>query len=281
MPLNSTHVEVSITGMIADVTVKQEYVNVGKKAIEALYVFPASTRAAVYAMSMRINNRVIEAEIRERKKARAEYEQAQKEGKRASLLEEERPNVFQMNVANIMPGDTIFVEMKYTETLIPTHGEYQFVYPTVVGPRYQSPTSGKKSADNFVASPYLKQGKKAPFHFGFKMRIAAGMAIQHIASQTHKLQIEPENEGASYVYLDESEANPANRDIIIRYDLRGKEINSGLMLYNHGDEQFFLATLAAASKREQHRNSRQRICIYCRCFGFYDRFSIRGIQKTD
>jgi len=97
-------------------------------------VFPTSTRAAVHAMKMTIGTRIITAKIEERKKAREDYEKAKSEGKTASLLEQQRPNVFQMNVANILPGDEIKVELSYTELLAPEDNVYEFVYPTVVDP---------------------------------------------------------------------------------------------------------------------------------------------------
>ena len=122
LPLKATSVKTDIVGSIADVTVSQVYVNTGKHPLEAIYTFPMSTRAAVYAMQMRIGNRRITAKIEEKKKARADYEKAKQEGKRASLLEQSRPNVFTMNVSNIMPGDTIEVELRYTELLVPENG---------------------------------------------------------------------------------------------------------------------------------------------------------------
>jgi len=120
LPLKSTSVKVNISGVIADVVVTQVYQNEGKKPLEAIYIFPASTRAAVYGMKMTIGERTITAQIREREAARREYEQARQAGKSASLLEQQRPNVFQMNVANILPSDVIKVELKYTELLVPT-----------------------------------------------------------------------------------------------------------------------------------------------------------------
>src|SRR5688572_24303396 len=91
-------------------------------------------------MKMIIGERTIEAKIKERQNAQREYEAAKQEGKRASLLQQHRPNVFQMNVANIQPGDTVEVELKYTELLVPEEGTYEFVYPTVAGPRYADST---------------------------------------------------------------------------------------------------------------------------------------------
>ncbi len=136
LPLKDTRVEVVITGVIADVTVRQVYENHGARPIHARYVFPASTRAAVYAMTMTVGDVRIVARIKEREKARQEFDAAKREGKSASLLEQSRPNVFTMNVANVLPGDTIAVELKYTELLVPTDKVYEFAYPTVVGPRY-------------------------------------------------------------------------------------------------------------------------------------------------
>ncbi len=116
LPLKSTQVDVKVSGVIADVRVTQRYRNEGSTPIEARYVFPASTRAAVTAMTMRIGDRVVQAQIREKQAARREYEGAKREGKSASLLEQHRPNVFQMSIANVMPGDEIAVDLRYSET---------------------------------------------------------------------------------------------------------------------------------------------------------------------
>ena len=138
LPLKGTTVDVRIAGVIADVTVTQHYRNEGQRPIEAKYVFPGSTRAAVHAMTVRLGERQIVAQIREKQRARLEYEGAKREGRTTALLEQERPNVFSMNVANILPGDDVRVELKYTELIAPDAGAYRFVFPTVVGPRYRS-----------------------------------------------------------------------------------------------------------------------------------------------
>ena len=137
-------VDVKVSGVIADVRVTQRYRNEGSQPIEARYVFPASTRAAVTALTMRVGDRVVKAQIREKQAARREYEGAKQAGKSASLLEQQRPNVFQMSIANLMPGDTLEVELRYAETIVPTDGLYRFEFPTVVGPRYNG-TPGRES----------------------------------------------------------------------------------------------------------------------------------------
>src|SRR5216110_1981242 len=138
LPLKDTRVEIAVSGVIADVKVLQTYRNEGSRPINASYVFPASTRAAVYAMRMRMGDQVIVAKIKEREAARNDFETAKQEGKSASLLEQNRPNVFSMSLANIMPQEQIEIELRYTELLVPTDGIYEVVFPTVVGPRYFS-----------------------------------------------------------------------------------------------------------------------------------------------
>ncbi|GAH63453.1 unnamed protein product, partial [marine sediment metagenome] len=135
-PLLKTEAKVNIAGIMAEVKLTQAYKNDGKKTIEAIYVFPLGTKSAIHAMKMKIGNRVIEAKIEERERAQKIYERAKDEGKVTSLLEQKRPNVFQMKVANIMPGDVVEVVVSYTEILVPEKGIYEFVFPTVVGPRY-------------------------------------------------------------------------------------------------------------------------------------------------
>src|SRR5205814_4582237 len=106
-----------------------------------------------------LHDKKIVAKIEEKERAKQEFDKAKQEGKSASLLEQSRPNVFSMNVANVMPRDTIAVELKYTELLVPTDGRYELVYPTVVGPRYSStPASIATDEDAFVRSPYLHEG---------------------------------------------------------------------------------------------------------------------------
>lgn len=244
LPLKSTSAQVNIAGIIADVTVKQEYRNEGKSPIEAIYVFPASTRAAVYSMTMTIGERVIKAVIKEKEQARKDYEQAKQQGKSASLLEQQRPNVFQMNVANIMPGDLIKVEMRYTELLVPENGVYEFVYPTVVGPRYSNkPACTTPENDKWVANPYTKEGENPMYTFDIKINLNAGMPVKDARCNSHDLDIRYTSADKVVASLKPGNEYSGNRDVIFQYRLQGDAINSGLLLYKGETENFFLAML--------------------------------------
>jgi Ca-activated chloride channel family protein len=251
LPLLSTTADVKILGVIADVTVKQVYKNNGKKPLEAVYTFPASTRAAVYAMTMKIGKRIIKAEVQTRKQARETYEQAKQEGRSASLLEEQRPNVFQMNVANILPGDTITVELKYTELLIPEDGVYEFVYPTVVGPRYSNKSKENVAAeDEFVETPYTHEGDKSFYDFDIDVTINAGMPLSEVYSLSHKVAVDysGNNKMKALINLESGQKKSGNKDFVLRYSLAGDRINTGLLLSRGEKENFFLLMLQPPKK---------------------------------
>jgi len=241
LPLKNTSASVNISGVIADVRVKQVYVNTGKHALEAVYIFPGSTRAAVYAMSMTIGNRKLMAKIKEKEKARQEYEQAKSEGKTATLLEQKRPNIFQMNVANILPGDTISVDLQYTELLVPVSGTYEFVYPTVVGPRYsETPDDDLHAQEQWIENPYHLEGVPPMYTFKFDATLNTGVPIQRVTSPSHKVDIQFNTDNSAVIQLNNSETLGGNRDFILRYRLRGGKVESGLMLHPGTDENFFL-----------------------------------------
>jgi Ca-activated chloride channel family protein len=241
LPLKDTRVDVAISGVIADVTVRQIYENRGERPLHARYVFPASTRAAVYGMTMTVGNVRIVATIKEREQAKHDFDTAKREGKSASLLEQSRPNVFTMNVANVLPGDTIEVELKYTELLVPTDGAYEFVYPTVVGPRFSDkPESQASPHDEFVKAPYTHEGVPPQSDFHLTGVVSTGIPIQELTSPSHQLVSRATGQGRAEITLADAERFSGNRDFILRYRLAGEQITSGLLLYQGKDENFFL-----------------------------------------
>lgn len=233
VPLKETSAEIDIAGVIAHVKVKQVYQNEGSRPLEAIYVFPGSTRAAVFGMRMKIGERTIVAKIERKEAARQLYERAKREGKSASLLEQQRPNVFQMNVANILPGDRVEIELDYSELLVPESGVYELVYPTVVGPRYPG-----KSTEQWVANPYTKEGAAPAYRWSIAAKIQAGLGIQALTSPSHR--ISPRFAGASSAAFQTDEPDGGNRDFVLRYRLSGEAIQTGLVLFPGEKESFFL-----------------------------------------
>ncbi len=240
-PLKNTSVKAVINGVIADVKVTQQYANMGAQPINARYIFPASTHAAVHGMRMTIGETVVVAKIKERRKAKQTFEQAKASGQSASLLEQQRPNVFSMEVANIMPGDTVVIELHYSELLIPEAGQYTFVYPTVVGPRYSTiPEAGADAHHVWIQNPYLTKERKPDSTLDMRITLAAGMPLQQLSCDTHVTDVIWDSEERAQIKLAATETHGGNRDFVLNYRLSGDQIHSGLMLYEGESENFFM-----------------------------------------
>lgn len=243
-PLLTTDADVRIEGSLAEVTVVQTYQNQLDRPLEAIYVFPASTKAAVHRMEMKIGERTIAAKIQERQTARNTFEAAKANGQVTALLEQHRTNVLQMNVANILPGERVLVTLSYSEQIVPREGLYQFVYPAVVGPRYVS--SGEpagEQAPSWNANPYLPEGSKAPAGFAIKASISSGIPLKELRSKSHQVEVNYRSESQAQVGLLPTDGHDGNRDFVLEYRLASGKIESGILLDRGTDENFFLLTL--------------------------------------
>lgn len=229
--LISTNVEATISGVIANVIVEQTYLNEGDSTLDATYVFPMSSKAAIYGMQMIIDDRTLVAEIRRKAEAQEIFENANEEGLTAALLEQNRPNVFQMSIANIASGDSIKVRMVYTELLVPNSGVYQFVFPNIVGPRYTT------NGEPWVYQTIVDSLSTTETSLDINLKIIAGMplsaeCLSHNATFSY----------AENVAVTSIETNPG-ADFIVDFTLDGNQIETGLLLYEGETENFFLSII--------------------------------------
>lgn len=247
LPLKATEVDIQIAGVIAEVRLRQVYRNEGAAPVEARYVFPVGTRAAVHALRLRIGERAVDAVIREKQQARREYDQARREGKNAALLEQHRPNVVQLAIANVMPGDEIAVDLRYTETIAPDDGTYRLVFPTVVGPRYNGaastaagvPATESHRSESWLRQPFLRAGAPAPQRFKLNATVRAPLPLQAFASPSHRLVVSGLGTTEARAELP-ADAAHADRDLVLEYRLAGDAIAAGLLLHEGRDENVFL-----------------------------------------
>lgn len=246
LPLKATRVLASVDGVIARVEVEQEYANTGGEPIDATYVFPASTRAAVHGMVLETNGRVIEAKIGEKEKAASEFAAARREGKTAALLEEKRPNVFRMRVAAIRPGEVAKVRLTYSETLVSEEGVYEFVYPTVVAPRYNKPGE--------ISSPVTTATCPGDFDapdFSLALAIHGGGKLRDVTCATHPSEIAFPSPDQARVRVRGTENDRAeNRDVVVRYRLGGESVTNGVLLHTAGAGGHFLITIEPPARPE-------------------------------
>jgi hypothetical protein len=150
LPLKQTDVASEISGFVARTTVRQVYSNSNKEAVEAVYSFPLPTRAAVYDFMMEIEGRRIVGIVRPKEEAREIYNQAKEEGYTASLLTQERPNIFTQNIANIPASGTVTIHISYFERLRQDNGYYEYIFPAVVGERYNPGNSGGQTKGGYL-----------------------------------------------------------------------------------------------------------------------------------
>ncbi len=152
-PLQRTDVKANIAGFVARVHVQQTFHNTATEPVEAIYTFPLPADAAVDEMTMHLGKRTIRGQIKKREEAKQIYEAAKKAGQAAALLNQERPNIFTQAVANLMPGEDVKIEIAFVNTLKYDDGQYEWSFPTVVGPRFTGGAIGRaKSRKNHAAN---------------------------------------------------------------------------------------------------------------------------------
>ena len=212
-PLQHTAVAAKIAGNISRVEVTQTFANPYNKPLEAVYKFPLPDEAAVDDMEIRIGDRLIKGMIEKRDTARQIYEEAKQEGRTAGLLEQERANIFTQSLANILPGEQIHVTIRYTNSLKFEGGDYEFVFPMVVAPRYMGDTS--EQSDSAQLNPPLLPADRPGQDIEVGVEIDAGVPVSMVHSPTHEVAVTQ----ASFtvrVQLANKNTIP-NKDLILRY----------------------------------------------------------------
>ncbi|MBI4469505.1 MAG: VWA domain-containing protein [Acidobacteria bacterium] len=254
-PLKHTEVKAEISGFISRVSVRQEFENPFKEKIEAVYTFPLPQNAAVDDMVLTVGERTIRGKIKTREDARAAYEAARNTGQVASLLDQERPNIFTQSVTNIMPGEQVSVTLSFVETLKYEDGSYEFMFPMVVGPRYIPGGSGKprqpgqRAADtdqvpdaSRITPPVTPEGARAGHDLSIEVVLDAGVPIQELRSTLHEIDVHRPDAHSAVVRLREGSIIP-NKDFILKYDVAGERVNDALLSHRSAKGGFFTLIL--------------------------------------
>ena len=253
-PLEHTSVKVAISGFIARVEVKQIFHNARQEKIEAIYTFPLSSNGAVDQMLMKVGDKEIRGEIKRREEARQIYQAARDQGRLASMLDQERPNIFTQSVANIMPGQKVEITIGYIETLNYEEGAFQFVFPMVVAPRFipglgtgsqgtgwaqdtsQVPDAGR------ITPPVAEEGTRAGHDIDLSVSIDAGVPIENIKSSLHEVDIDRKNGNEATVTLRNKKEIP-NRDFVLEYTTAADKIKSGYICHKDGENGYVMVVM--------------------------------------
>ncbi|BFU44534.1 VIT domain-containing protein [Krasilnikovia sp. MM14-A1004] len=251
LPLDRLDVHAAITGLVAHTVVTTEFVNVHDIALEATYVFPLPDRAAVTGMTMTADGRTVEAQLQERAAARQQYDRAVAAGQRASIAEEERPDVFTMRVGNIAPGERVTVRLRLAGPLPYEDGAATFRFPLVVAPRYipgaplPGPAVGDGHADDTdavpdasrITPPVLLPGFPNPLRLSIGVDIdPAGLTLGEVRSSLHTVT----GDGG---HLEIRPGERADRDFVLRLAYEGATQAAIAVPDTHGEQGTYQLTL--------------------------------------
>jgi Ca-activated chloride channel family protein len=276
LPLKHTDVKGKVSGYIATVEVVQQFQNPFREKIEAVYVFPLPANAAVNEFIMVIGDRRIRGIIRERQEAERIYTEARRQGYVASLLTQERPNIFTQKVANIEPGKQIDVHIKYFNTLAYADGWYEFTFPMVVGPRFNPPCStngvgavGRGHAGLSGQSTevqYLRPNERSGHDISLAVDLDAGVKIEEIACSSHAIEKSRSGHEKLHVQLSPLDNIP-NKDFVLRFRVAGETIKSALV--THRDERggFFTLMLYPPQSLQCVKRSPMEMVFVLDCSG--------------
>ncbi len=222
-----TSVHMQVHGLLAEVAVRQTYRNDSSQWREGRYLLPLPENAAVGGLTLRIGERLIEGEIREKEDAKAVYEAAAAAGQRASLVSQNRPNLFQTAVANIGPGEEIEIEVRYWQPVAYRDGVFSLGLPLTLTPRYLPAPSPEASLARLASSMGAPEalpavagsvdlGPAAGPTFALVAEIDAGLPLRRIESPTHAVTVFG-HEGRHRVELTEL-VEASDRDFALEWE---------------------------------------------------------------
>jgi Ca-activated chloride channel family protein len=315
-PLKHTDVKAEISGYVARVNVTQEFGNPFKEKIEAIYTFPLSSNGAVDDMLMKVGERTIKGQIKKREEARKIYEAARDSGRVASLLDQERPNIFTQSVANIMPGESVTVMISYVEILKYEDGEYSFNFPMVVGPRYipGSPTGNEGAPDvrrpdtigtivppkafgeaergtgwspdttqvpdaSKITPPVTPEGTRAGHDISISVNLNAGIPIKRIDSKLHEIDTSNVSDSTKQITLKSKDTIP-NKDFILNWEVAGDKIEDAILTTGKDGNGFFTMILQPPKRPLKSEITPKEMVFVIDCSGSMSGYPVETAKQA-
>lgn len=264
----ATDYRVTVSGLIADTRLRQSFRNSSQQWREGVYVFPLPENANVYAMTMTAGERVIVGEIRKKHEAQRQYARAQEQGRRAALVDQQRPNLFTTRLANIPPGETITVELHYQQAVRYQSGEFELRLPTTLTPRYMpgltldtpptqwnggwsTPTTEVPDADRISPFTVLPEDLGPDSHRAtIALTINAGLPVSRVSSPSHP--ITSTWNGNTVEVAPESGTVLMDRDLVIRWaPARGLEPSAAVFHEQWQGEDYLMALMVPGLDNDQ------------------------------
>lgn len=264
LPLRHTTVSANILGYVADVKVTQQFENPYSGKIEAVYVFPLPENAAVSDFVMTVGTRTIRGVIREREQAERIYAQARAQGYVASLLTQERPNIFTQKVANIEPMHRIDITLQYFNTLTYSDGAFEFVYPMVVGPRFNPPYASDGVGAAAQGAPgqsgqqtevqYIRPDRRSTHDIDVTVTLDTGVELERIECTSHATSISRTGPTTAKVSLSKLDSVP-NKDFVLRAHVAGETVKTAVLAQSGRDGGHFTMMVVPPRSAERLRRN--------------------------
>ena len=276
-PLLSMDVDISVTGIIARATVKQHFTNDSADWVEALYVFPLPDESAVDHLEMRIDDRIIIGKIQKKAQARKTYETAKKEGKKASLLTQLRPNIFTTAVANIGPGETISIQIEYQQVVQRRDQVYSLRFPMVVGPRYTPGyTSGPSPALEELS--VVKPGKAQVNPVTLHVNLAAGIELARIESLYHGIASEKKEDRTLDIHF--TGEVKADRDFVLEWEPKKTQAPTVTLFSEQQEDERYMLLMVMPPEQEQQEPLAREVVFILDTSGSMGGASIRQAKEA-
>ena len=276
-PRLKTDVTIDVDGPILRAKVTQRFENPTEGWVEGTYVFPLPEDSAVDRLKMQIGERLIEGKIEPRAKAREIYEAAKAKGQKTALLEQQRPNIFTNQVANIGPGETVVVQIEYQETVHMSDGAFSFRLPMVVAPRY-NPDPIVQTVDfdggrgfavtnpvpdrEKITAPVLDPRENARINpVSLTINLAAGFPIGEVKTPYHEMT-ETDHADGSRTYRLKADTVPADRDFAMEWtSASGATPSAGLFRQVVDGKTYLMAFLTPPSVEEADKPAREVVFV--------------------
>lgn len=257
LPLLHTRVTADVDAFLARVQVTQRFHNPYPERIEAMYVFPLPQDAAINEFIMTVGTRRIRGIIRPREQAERIYAQARATGHTAALITQERPNIFAQRLANIAPDQHIDVDIHYFNTLSYRDGQFEFVFPMVVGPRFHPAHTQHRQA----VPRYLRPDQRRGHDVAVTLHLNAGLPIQSLTSPSHQLTITRPSPTQARVQLAPQDRIP-NRDFVLRFNLSSQAPQGVLLTQSsRGGHYLTMMVVPPDTARDTPREPLDLVCL--------------------
>lgn len=279
-PRLATDFNIDVSGPTARARLSQVFENPTNGWVEGIYVFPLPEDSAVYSLKMIVGDKVIVADIKEKQEARAIYEKAKSEGKKAALIEQQRPNIFTNAVANLGPNEKVVIQIEYQQAVRLTDNRFSLRVPLVVAPRYNPENSdpinetadiqggwGKQKAEpaagpdnGAIETPLVMPGEDRTNPVTITVNLKPGFPATDIKSLYHPIQIDRQDELASKIVLDGKAA--ADRDFVLEWQATETDMpNVGLFRERVGNDDYVLAYVTPPRAGAPANESREIVFV--------------------